>query len=135
RGDQPLGQGSGSAHPRRRVGSEGNVAHPGGGDEARPLRPPEPLHGADQGGLRLARRPRRAGHLAPRGFGRQEWSATSDPEVMPLPGPSRTIIVEPVKRPERAPAPDPHRQPARPPEPAEKPAPGREREKEPARSG
>ena len=54
---------------------------------------------------------------------------------MTLPGPSRTIIVEPVKRPERAPVPDPQREPVRQPEPAKEPTPEREREKEPARSG
>ena len=58
---------------------------------------------------------------------------------MTLPGPSRTIIVEPIEQPaqpERSPA-QPERDPSRPePEkaPAEPAAPEREREKEPARS-
>ena len=55
---------------------------------------------------------------------------------MTLPGPSRTIIVEPIEQPEHAPAqpePTPDSAPAEPvPEPAEEPAP--DREKEPARS-
>ena len=60
--------------------------------------------------------------------------------AMTLPGPSRTIIVEPIEQPgqpERSPA-QPEREPAEPEkapaEPAEPASPEREREKEPARS-
>ncbi len=72
--------------------------------------------------------------------GCQESVARGDPTVaMTLPGPSRTIIVEPIEQPGRAPAPRepaPEREPAREPsEPEPAPAePEREREKEPARS-
>jgi hypothetical protein len=53
---------------------------------------------------------------------------------MTLPGPSRTIIVEPIKRPEHAPVqPEPDPAPSEP-EPVEEPAPKPDREKEPARS-
>ncbi len=57
---------------------------------------------------------------------------------MTLPGPSRTIIVEPIEQPDRAPAqPEPAEDPAPSepaPEPAEEPVPEPDREKEPARS-
>ncbi len=57
---------------------------------------------------------------------------------MTLPGPSRTIIVEPIEQPETAPAqPERERDPAPSepvPEPAEEPTPEREPGKEPARS-
>ncbi len=64
--------------------------------------------------------------------------ATDRTRAMTLPGPSRTIIVEPIEQPERSPAqpdPEPATEPAPEPEeaPAE-PAPEREREKEPAGS-
>ena len=50
---------------------------------------------------------------------------------MTLPGPSRTIIVEPIEAPESPPAPEPEREPE--PTPPEEPAPSGP-EKEPAKA-
>ena len=77
--------------------------------------------------------PLRAGHVAqtisrPPGGVRKARRTADSIKVMTLPGPSRTIIVEPIERPERAPAqPEPAKDPAPSepaPEPAEEPVPG-----------
>ncbi len=76
--------------------------------------------------------PRRPGRLRAARRRQERGRITDQIKVMTLPGPSRTIIVEPIEQPEHAPA-QPEPAPAEPtPEPAEEPAP--DREKEPARS-
>ena len=87
---------------------------------------------SDRCGPVTSRRPSRG---RPGGVRKGGRSADSI-KVMTLPGPSRTIIVEPIERPEHAPVqPEPEPDPApSEPEPAEEPAPEPDREKEPARS-
>ena len=121
--------------PRRRAGAEGNIDGPRRGDDAAAVPIAGAVHGPHSRGVRgEGSRSRRPDHLrADRPC--QEDRLTTDPiKAMTLPGPSRTIIVEPIEQPETSPA-EPATEPAEEPnpEPAE-PVPEPEREKEPART-
>ena len=136
---QPGRQGSRSSDARRRLGPEGNLEGAGGGDEAAALRLAASDHGPRPSRVREEGRSRRPGDHETQARRCQEAGRSSDrSSAMTFPGPSRTIIVEPIERPERSPAPTPDREPERTPAPGPdrptEPAPGKEREKQPARS-
>ena len=128
-----LGREIRACDPRRRAGAEGNIDGPRRGDDAAAVPVAGAVHGPHSRGVRgEGSRSRRPDHLrADRPC--QEDRLTTDPiKAMTLPGPSRTIIVEPIEQPETSPA-EPATEPAE--EPNTEPVPEPEREKEPARTG
>ena len=114
RGDQPLREGSRACDPGGRPRTEGLIDGSRGEDETAAVPLAGAVHGPRPCRVRSAPgRSRRADHLEA-ARRRQEGRRSADSiKVMTLPGPSRTIIVEPIKRPEHAPVqPEPEPDPA-----------------------